>query len=380
MKILCVIDSFGSGGAQRQMVTLACGLKQRGHDVEFFIYHPAHTHFADRVVASGIPIHEVWKGKGFSLKVVRRLSSLVRSGAYDIVLSYMASPNVYAELSCLASRSTRLVVSERGSHFGDASRNGAILRRSLHRLADHIVVNSASHAAWLAEHHPWMKDKLSVIYNGFDMSAFNPAPLPLRKPSDLRLIAVGRVHPGKNLLRLIEALQILSRSAGWVPEVSWVGRREELSAADRDYSSQVDALLDQSPEVKRAWHWLGERQDIPQLLTQHHALIHPTLHEGLPNVVCESLASGRPVLVSNVCDNPRLAGEPDRGFVFDPNSAAGIAAAIERLAGLDELTWSRMSSAARVYAEKNLSVERLIDDYEELFGTLTKRQPRRTAA
>lgn len=352
------------------MVTLACGLKQRGHDVEVFIYFPSHSHFGDRVSACAIPVHEFRKGRGFSIGVLRRLSSLIRSRRYDIVLSYLGSPNVYAELSCIGVRSTRLVVSERGSHFGDASRISAWVKRTLHRLADHIVVNSASHAAWLQSSFPWMCGRLSVIYNGFDVESLASDPLPPRDRRDLRLISVARVHPGKNLEGLIEALRMFSDKHGWAPQITWAGRREKLTAADRAYCAHVDALLDATPQVGKAWQWLGERSDVPELLKQHHALIHPSLHEGLPNAVCEALATGRPVLASNVCDNAVLVRDGERGFLFEPTSPSSIVSALERLVALSDVEWLRMSHAAKSYAARELSAVRLIDHYEELFKRL----------
>ena len=39
MKLLCVIDSIGSGGAQRQLVSIAKGIKAKGHCVSFLVYH-----------------------------------------------------------------------------------------------------------------------------------------------------------------------------------------------------------------------------------------------------------------------------------------------------------------------------------------------------
>ena len=41
MKILCLIDDLGSGGAQRQLVNLSKGFVSRGHEVSFLVYHPA---------------------------------------------------------------------------------------------------------------------------------------------------------------------------------------------------------------------------------------------------------------------------------------------------------------------------------------------------
>src|SRR5262249_54074732 len=150
---------------------------------------------------------------------------------------------------------------------------------------------------------------------------------------------------------LLRALRMFSDAHGWIPEVTWVGRREVLTEAARAYCDRVDAMLAEFPDVHRAWRWAGERNDVPKLLGEHHALIHSTFHEGLPNAICEALASGLPVLASAVCDNSLLVAEGERGFLFNPSDPATIAAAIERLAGMNAAAWSRMSSAARAYAE-----------------------------
>ena len=109
---------------------------------------------------------------------------------------------------------------------------------------------------------------------------------------------------------------------------------------------------------------------MPKLLKEHHALIHPTLHEGLPNVICEALATGRPVLASDVCDNGLLVSDGERGFLFDPKNPASIGTSIERLIALDGHGWMRMAESARTYAKAVLSAERFVSAYEDLFLTL----------
>jgi glycosyltransferase involved in cell wall biosynthesis len=74
-------------------------------------------------------------------------------------------------------------------------------------------------------------------------------------------------------------------------------------------------------------------------MQRHDALIHPSLYEGLPNAVCEALAAGLPVLISNVCDHPLLVVEGERGFLFDPSDPLSIAMSIERAAALDADSW-----------------------------------------
>jgi glycosyltransferase involved in cell wall biosynthesis len=373
MKILLVIDHFGSGGAQRQLVNLALSLDDRGHRVEIFIYYPAHAFFRAPVDQAGIRVHELRKGRGFSFRVLRRLAGLLRTERYDGVISFLDSPNVYAELASTVSPGTRLIVSERGSHHTDRNRAEGLLRRVLHRRADVVVANSHSHEEWLAR-HAWLRGRTTTIYNGYPIGPRSPVTVSEVPP--LRLLVIGRVGPEKNGLRLMEALSLLHERGRDVPYVAWVGAQDQRPAG-LAYRRELDRRLAAHPEVKAKWMWLGERSDIPELLEAHHALIHPSLHEGLPNVVCEAFIAGRPVLASNVCDHPLLVEEGDRGFLFDPEDACSIAEAIERLSAVSSEQLKELSANARRYAEENLGLDRMTAAYEFLLNGPLEPTPRR---
>jgi glycosyltransferase involved in cell wall biosynthesis len=366
LKLLLVIDHFGPGGAQRQIVELACGLRRRGHSVEMFSYFPKRGFFRSRLDEQQIPVHEYDKGPGFSFTVVHKLAALIADHKIDAVISYLSSPNVYAELAKLKVPRAILIVSERTNHRDDKSMVSAFLRRAMHALANRVVANSESQCAWLKRKW-WLKDKVSCIYNGLDPALFADERAIPGPGEPVRLVAVGRVGPEKNALNLVMALRIFHREWGYVPQVSWIGERDGGSAG-KLYCRQVDDLLERSPEVRENWRWLGEATNISRLLSEYHALIHPSLYEGLPNAVCEALASGMPVLVSNVCDHPILVAEGERGFLFDPADPASIAAAIKKLADLGADDWRRLSRNARQYAQENLSAEKMITAYEELIG------------
>lgn len=377
MKIILVIDHFGSGGAQRQIVELARGLKKRGHAVEMFIYFPAHDFFRRYLDGYQIVVHEYNKGNGFSIGVVRKLSSVMRASGADIVVSYLSSANIYAELATLISRGPRLIVSERTSHLDDKSSVGAYLKRLLHVFSDHVVANSRAQCEWLAKKW-WLRGKVSCIYNGLDLGPYSCNPTNPEAGPDLRLLAIGRVGPEKNVTNVIQALALFHEEFGYVPQVDWVGQRD-TSKSGKKYCRQVDKLLESLPEIEKCWHWLGLQSDIPRLLSQHHALIHPSFYEGLPNVVCEALAAGMPVLASNVCDHPLLVADGERGFLFDPRQPKTIVAAIRQLAKLDADDWRRLSRNAREFAESNLGVEKMVVAYEDLFTRLIQKRFERPA-
>jgi len=375
MKVLCVIDHFGSGGAQRQMVNLAVGLKGRGHDVEMFIYFPEYTFFRPSVAEAGIPVHEFQKQKGPSFGVILALSTLLRRKKYDVVVSYLDTPNVYAELSRLFRPATKLIVSERSSHDADSSRTIALFKRLMHRFADCVVANSVSHRDWLRANYSWLRTRCVSVYNGLDALPFASEQRVLYAPRHLKLIAVGRVGPEKNLLNLILGLRAFYDTHGWVPEVSWVGRREESTPQGREYCTRVDALLAEHPPVLAVWKWLGERRDIPQLLADHDVLIHPGFYDGLPNVVCEALAAGKPVLAADVCDNGLLVPAGERGFLFDPAVPVSIASSLERIVAASPDEWQRIATSAREFAVSALSIDRMLSEYEWLFAELTRTGP-----
>jgi glycosyltransferase involved in cell wall biosynthesis len=368
MKLLLIIDHFGSGGAQRQMVELACGLRRRGHTVEMFVYFPQHDFFRASLDEHQILVHERPEGRGSSIGVVRRLAALMRSGGFDVAVSFLSTPNIYAELARVFAPGTRLVVSERTSFHDDKSAIGAFLRRLLHLLSDRVVANSETQAAWLRS-RPWLRNSVSCIYNGVDLSRFQPVESMPTSGRALRLLGVGRVGPEKNLVNLITALAVLEEKFGCVPEVGWAGDRDS-SRAGRRYCERIDALLAKLPNVRRRWRWLGLQTDVPGLLRGYHALIHPSLYEGLPNAVCEALAAGMPVLASNVCDHPLLVADGSRGYLFDPRDPASIAAAIAKLAKLDAGAWRNFGRNAREYASTELSVDKMVESYAALFASL----------
>lgn len=365
LRLLFVIDSLGSGGAQRQMVTLALELTRRGHRPVFFTYHPGYTHFAPELAAAGIEVRSVSKSRRFSAAPVRALRRILREDRFDVVLAFLATPGVYAELATRYPGAPPLVVSERSSFGAGGPGRGTRLRIQLHRLADAVVVNSHHHRRLLLREFPWMQRSLHTIWNGVDAQRFVTSP-GIDQPD--ALIAVGTVRRSKNARSLARALILLAERGTPVPRIRWAGKveRTEDSVGERD---AVDRILADAGLTER-WEWLGERTDIPTLLGQHAALIHPSVLEGLPNAICEALAAGIPVLASDYGDHRMLVQEGVTGMLFDPHSVPSIAHAVARFVATPADARTAMGAAARRFAADELSMDRMCDEYESLFASL----------
>ena len=361
MKILCVIDSLGSGGAQRQLVVLARGLKLNGHDVEFFVYHGL-DYFRPQLEDLNIPIYLIQKKTRFSLGPVLGLRKLIKTKKYKKIIAYLDTPCLYAELATLGLPNLELIVSERSVSPDGKFRISKFFKSIFHLKAKYVIANSMTQTNWLKASFPWLKNRLVTILNGIDLDIFKPnANIKIRN-DNLRLIAIGRISKVKNVIGLIEALNIIKNDITNVT-IDWVGRDDNNEV----YTESIKLLS--KYDLDNRWKWHGEIKDISQILCNYDALIMPSIWEGCPNAVCEALASGLPVLGSNVSDIPYLVGDPLRGLIFDPKNPSEIASCILKFININQEDKIKMGIAAREFAVENLSLNKLISEYESLLAS-----------
>lgn len=220
----------------------------------------------------------------------------------------------------------------------------------------------------LRQTYPHLRHKVTTILNGISVPSLPSIPAK-KVPKDVRLIAVGRITPLKQADLLIKALAIVYQRRDFVPAATWVGRRDP-HGADFEYAQALDRLLATHPDVAAQWTWAGERKDVPALIADHHLLVHPALHEGFSNVMCEALMLGRPILAGSVCDHPFLTGTGKRGGLFDVSSPDDLADQIERYIDMSAQDYALQCHHARTFATETLTVDRLVTEYENLLNEL----------
>lgn len=327
MKVLCVIDSLGSGGAQRQLVNLAISFKEKGNDVSFLVYHSEPFYYAT-LEEKGIPVLEVIEPN--YIKRLLKMRQVIRNGNYDSVLSFLEAANFICEVSGFPFRKWRLVVGER-------SANPAILKsfklrfyRFFHIFADVVVANSHENIKLVKKVNPLLSDKkLQVIYNLIDFEKWQPVPekYVFRKNDKFNLIVVASHQYLKNLAGLVEAVNLLSDEEKKQLVINWYG-------GERQDNSKIDALRSINEYgLNDVFQFHEPTLDIASKVNEADALGLFSFYEGLPNVVCEAMVNAKPVIASNVSDINLLLKE---NMIFDANSANSIAERIKQLLALDE--------------------------------------------
>ena len=364
-KILGVIDHFGSGGSQRQFVHLMNGLARMGYKVTIFTYHESLDFFKDDISHKHIKIYSVEKKKIRWIGVVKSLRRVVGEVEPNFVISFLHIPNLLCEFLSFFTSIPCLIVSERTSRHDDKNFFIRYVRRIMHSRATKVVVNSTDHHRWLTKKFRWLAHRTACIYNGIDNKFFD-AEIPQHPGNKLKFIGIGRIDCNKNPILVVESLILFAKKNGWCPKFEWIGRVGHKKK-DVAYFEKVNKLIISNDVVKSSWTWTEESKDISAVLAKSHVLIHPSRYEGLPNVVCEALAMGRPVLASKICEHPYLVGQQgERGFLFQINDSKSLAKSIEELTSMTSLQWNGLSVRCRIYAEVNFKLTEMVIKFEKL--------------
>ncbi len=338
MKILCVIDSLGSGGAQRQLVNLALAFKDKGHEVSFLVYHSEPFYYAT-LKEHGIDILEVIEPS--YIKRLLKMRRAIRKGQYDSVLSFLEAANFICEVSGFPFRRWRLVVGER-------SANPAILKsfklrffRFFHLFADAVVANSYENIRLVKKVNPFLSDKkMQVIYNLIDFEKWQPKSknYVFRKNGKFNLIVVASHQYLKNLAGLVEAVNLLSDEEKSQLVINWYG-------GDRPDNSKIDALESINQYgLNDIFNFHEATLDIASRVNEADALGLFSFYEGLPNVVCEAMVNAKPVISADISDISSFLNDD---FIFNPNDKNRISLCLKKLLAMSEKNLTFIGSCNR---------------------------------
>jgi len=357
MKILCFIDSLDSGGAQRQLIGLASMLKQF-YQVEVLSYW--NIHFWDEyLINNGIDFQTITNANNTITKFYH-VYRYFKKYSPDVVISYLGSPCVIACLiRIIIGGKFYLIVSERNVTQHLTMREK--IRFFLFRWADVIVPNSYTQTEFIQKHYLSFSNKVVTITNFTDTDYFIPNPFNRKMNEILSILVVGRISPAKNVLNLIEAIYILTQNRYKVI-VNWVGRPNP----EFYYHECMDKLREY--KLTDIFRFKEHTNNI--LLEYHNADVFclPSNYEGYPNVLCEAMSCGLPVLCSNVCDNPEIIEDGKNGFLFSPLIIEDIADKFIKFINLTESEKGKMRHISRLIAKAKFSKDAFLQKYVHLIS------------
>jgi glycosyltransferase involved in cell wall biosynthesis len=176
---------------------------------------------------------------------------------------------------------------------------------------------------------------------------------------------IGRISPWKGQHVFIRAASTIVKR---FPDARFRIIGSSLFS-ETEYERQVRQLVEKFG-LSKAVHFLGFRDDIPEVISGLNILVHAsTSGEPFGQVIIEGMAAGKPVVATKGGGVPEIVVDEVTGLLVPMNDAPAIAAAVCRLLD-DEQLADRMGRAGRVRVEKYFTIEQTVVKIEDVYGSL----------
>ena len=361
MKILFLIDSLGSGGAQRQVVTLSRYLTDRGHDVSILVYAEG-DFFEPQVRENGVRVIKLSATNYF--KRIWAVRKAIRQGGYNAVISFLDTPNFLNNLSAISRhRKWKVITSERSNKEEMMrSRRGRIFGW-FQRYSDALVCNSHNAEAMWLRYYPQYEDKLHTIYNAVEVSHCDKHYIP-RRNGKLHLVVAASYQYLKNPIRLIRAVALMDPSLQGQLRVDWYGRLYG-SNLEKDLAYQESLTLIRKQRLSDIIHLHEPTTEIHSKMKEADFVGLFSQLEGLPNVICEGMSLSKPIIMSRVSDYNILV-DKHNGFLCDWDNELSIKEALEKALQLTVDEVLDMGANSYIKAQKLFDPSKVVQQWEQL--------------
>jgi glycosyltransferase involved in cell wall biosynthesis len=370
MRVLLLSTSMGMGGADKQILSAALEMRQRGHEiliVSLTKLGPMGLEARD----AGLAIESLEMRRGIpDPRGLFRLGRLVRAWKPDVVHSHMVHANLMARWLRLFLPIPALV-----STIHNVYEGGPLLMAG-YRLTNGLVDNMTAVSEAAAER--FVRERivpaklLRVVPNGIDMDLFRNLPSVTRQSlrrslgldAEFAWLAVGRFEVAKDYPNMLQAFAtVLRRHPQAV--LLLVGRGS--------LQAETEILADELG-IRSRVRFLGIRQDVPEVMSAADAYVMSSAWEGMPMVLLEAGAAGLPIVATQVGGNSEVVREGESGFLVQPRDPGALAEAMVRLMQLSERERQAMGERARDHVRVHFGLTRTVERWEELYREVLSRK------
>ncbi|MCM1028054.1 MAG: glycosyltransferase [Pseudoflavonifractor sp.] len=321
MKILHVITSLRTGGAEKLMVDLLPRMRDAGHEVTLCVFDGIDTPFKQQLTQKGVEIIALGsKPNIYHPQYLLRLNKLISRGGYDIVHTHNTAPQIFAALSSIVTSQAMVTTEHNTSNRRRAWKWFAPIDRWMYSRYKSVVCISDKTETHLKEHLGKCPTKVVTIPNGIDITRYMTAmPFDYRDeyPSARNVIVqVAAFREQKDQDTTIRAMALLPDSA----HLFLVG--------DGERRPQLEELVKQLGLSQRV-HLLGVRTDVAELLAGADVAVMSSHWEGFGLAAVEAMAAGTPVVASDVDGLREVVN--GAGLLAKPSDPSDLARQIETI-------------------------------------------------
>lgn len=288
-----------------------------------------------------------------SLMLVKYIK-LLHKTTPDVVLTYTIKPNIYGGIACSICKK-KYIANITG--LGTAIENGGwkkILLLFLYKIALKkssciFFQNQLNYKSFMS--YGICRTKVKVLPgSGVNLKyhIFEEYPSP---DSPIVILFIGRIMRDKGVNEFFEMAEQVKKE---YPEVIF----QMIGFYEENYKEKVSEL-----QRKKIIDYLGFQEDVRPFLEKCWAVIQPSYHEGLSNVLLEAGAHGRPLLASRIPGCQETFDEEISGLGFEVKSSLSMIKTVKHFIELPYQKKKEMGEAARKKVEKEYNREIVIQEY-----------------
>ncbi|MDJ0710580.1 MAG: TIGR03088 family PEP-CTERM/XrtA system glycosyltransferase [Woeseiaceae bacterium] len=355
-----IIYRLGVGGLENGLVNLINSMPVTAYR-HVIICLAGYTEFAERIARDDVEIFDLQKKPGKDLACYVRLFRLLRRLRPQIV----HTRNI-ASLDCqfvaLAAGVRYRIHGEHGWDVNDLHglrRSHRILRRLSTFVVHRYVTVSQHMAQWLSTSIGVSPARIAQIYNGIDADRFQPRHDRTAGDTPFVVGTVSRLDPIKDHETLLRAFAMATGDAANARDLQLV------IVGDGQCRERIEAQVSRGKMAERVT-LTGASDDVAGALQGFGVFVLPSLNEGISNTILEAMATGLPVIASDVGGNPELVQAGETGLLFPAGDADRLAELIVKFAGDAEMC-ERYGKAARARAVNEFSMPKMTGHYMSLY-------------
>ena len=384
MRVMRVIARLNIGGPAIQAITLSRMLESRGYETTLVrgTEEPSEgnmDHLAQALGVEPVLVSSMRRSPGpRDLAAVITLARLIARERPAVVHTHAAKAGALGRVAALIApggRDRRLVHTYHGhsltGYFGSFSERIFLrIERALARRTDRLVAVSQEVRNELTALGVGDAASFEVIPLGLDLTRFQAEPAVRDSRGAAARRALG-IPAGARVVTLIARLVPIKR----VDRFLRLGlaliedpQTHLLIVGDGELGPSLRGSRE-ARALEGRLTWAGFRHDIPDLLWASDVAVQTSDNEGTPVSLIEAQAAGVPVVSTRVGGVATVIRDGQTGCVVDTDDEQGLATAVTRLLADPDLR-RRMADEGRRHAVETFSLERLVDDVDDLYRRL----------
>ncbi|MFC1721675.1 glycosyltransferase [Patescibacteria group bacterium] len=361
IKILFAITSLYPGGAENHTMNLVSRLSQRQFEPMIVATNQGGA-LEKQIKAQGIPYRILKKRTKLGHEVIKELKSIYQEFQPDIIHTQLFSADYLARTAAKSYPRAKIVTTIQNIEE-DLSLVKTRINKRLAKRTDKFIAITEAVKKFALEKFDYPAKQISVINNTVDLSDFLYKARPAKSPDSRILIgSVGRLVPQKGMDTLIKAFKNALVTSKKDLQLNIIG--------DGELRPELEKLARELEVDEQVKFW-GNQDDISAILHRLDIFALISNWEGLGNVFMEAMASGLPIVASEIGGIPEIVKAKRNGLLVKPDDVEATRRSLLKLID-DQRLYEAMSEANFKDAQKRFDPKISVKKHEELYLNLVK--------